>query len=73
MEREVERFTAVSDDGQRHTIIAMQEMIEVNAVGQHTWIKGLKRMQLPDGSPVNYIDPNTFQIVHTDLIVRKVN
>lgn len=48
-------------------------MIEVRAVGQHEWIKGLKRMELDDGSPVNYIDANTFKIALTDQIVRKVS
>jgi hypothetical protein len=73
MQQVVERFNVAGDDGITHTVIAIQEFIEVRAVGQHEWIKGMKRLELDDGSPINYIDANTFKIVFTDQIVRKVS
>lgn len=73
MEREIERFRASADDGTVYTVVTIQELVEAKASGQAPhWIKGLKRLELDDGSPVNYIDPQTFKIVATNQLIRKV-
>lgn len=68
MEQEFEEFEAVADDGTVHTIVCIQEYVD-DLSGP---IKGMRRLELLDGSPVNYIDDSTFKIVHTGQIVRKL-
>ena len=73
MEREIRRFQAASDDGDVFTVIEYQNFIERRLLSGDTSItKGLKRLVLSDGSRVNQIDPETFKIVQTDQIIRKI-
>ncbi len=74
MERRIETFDAAKVCGVRVTVNVFQEFVEATAMGDtaRQWIPGMKRMELGDGSPVNYIDANTFKIVETDEIIRKV-
>lgn len=76
MEQEIDRFEAKADDGTVYTIIEYQEFTEHRPVDSPNteWVKGMKRLELEDGSPVNAVrnDPETFQIVATDQIVRRI-
>jgi hypothetical protein len=76
MEREVEinRFKAKSEDGKEYTIIEYQEEHDVTSMPSEyrEWLPGLKRLATSDGLAVNYIDSETFKIVSTDEIIRKV-
>jgi hypothetical protein len=76
IEREVSRFRARADNGRVYTVIEYQEMIKIDEIrprGDPTpWHPGAKRLALIDGSPVNQLDPGTFQIVHTNQIIRKL-
>lgn len=74
MEREIDRFTAVTESGLSYKIVAYQEFIRVSAMSSpESWIPGMKRLELANGSsPVNRIDDSTFKIVLTNEIVRKL-
>ena len=74
MEQEIGRCTAVADDGTMYTVITYQHFTRSNLIsGPQQWIPGTKHMALLNGESVNYIDDETFQIVQTDEIIRKVS
>lgn len=54
-------------DGRVYLVEEIQEFVGNPAER----IKGLKRLQLPDGTKVNFIDPDTFEIVITGTILRR--
>lgn len=71
---EIERQQVISDAGNEYTIIEYQEYISVNSFDNtNNEIKGLKSLITTTGYSVNYINPDTFKIVNTNEIVRKVN
>jgi hypothetical protein len=72
MEQETGRFRAISDDGQEFVVIEYQPIRETRTLSGTSITKGLKRLVLSDGSSVNQIDPETFKIVQTDQIIRKI-
>lgn len=73
MEIESSRFTCTDGDGNEHIVVEHQELIEHRILGGGVQtVKGLKRLSLLSGGPVNYIDDNTFKIVMTDKIIRRV-
>jgi len=76
MEREIDRFKAVSDDGYETTIIVCQEFVDVGTRGNpDAVVPGLKKARTTDGFACNRIDGDTFQILNNplrpDLIVRR--
>ncbi len=69
----IEEFDAVSESGQVHSIIVWQEWHDVGTASDPTAkVPGLKEMITSEGIHVNYIDPNTFKLVNTDEIIRRV-
>jgi hypothetical protein len=61
MERETNRFLAVSDDGEEFVVIEYQHIIERKLLsGEISVTKGRKRLALSNGLRVNQIDPETF-------------
>jgi hypothetical protein len=72
MEQETGRFRAISDDGQEFVVIEYQPICETRTLSGTSITKGLKRLVLSDGSSVNQIDPETFKIVQTHQIIRKI-
>ena len=75
MDREIEtdRFRVRSESGEEYTIIEYQKMISFAHYQDLGAEKpGMKRLVTLDGSPVTYIDSETFKIVGTDEIVRKI-
>jgi hypothetical protein len=50
--------------------VNMREFRPLDGPVQHA--KGARDFETEDGDPVNYVDDNTFQLVMTDEIVRKV-
>jgi hypothetical protein len=73
MERETRRFEAVSDAGEEFTVIEYQRIHEHRDLSGKTSVtRGLKRLVLSDGSTVVQIDPETFKILQTDKLIRKV-
>jgi hypothetical protein len=70
MGREVEtgRYRAKTTDGKEYIVVQYQEFVSA-ATGE---IPGMKRLRTSDGLDVNCIDSETFMIVQTKEIVRKV-
>lgn len=73
MEKEIERFEAESDDGTIYTVVIIQEYRDASSMSNpNSWVPGLKRLELLDGSAVNSLDSKTFKVVATDEIIRKI-
>ena len=71
MIRMIDQFTATAETGETFTIQLWQEFITVDSLGGRETLPGLKSLRTDTGQNVNYIDENTFQIVQTDMIVRR--
>jgi hypothetical protein len=70
---ETRRFRARKDDGEVVTVIEFQEQISFRPLnGPPSSLPGAKVLTLPDGSHVNFIDENTFKIVQTGEVVRRL-
>ena len=73
MENEIDRFEARADDGTIYVVVAIQEYADASSMARpNQWIEGFKRLELLDGAPVNYINAETFKIVASGEIIRKV-
>lgn len=71
--REIGRFFARTDSGKEYEVIQYQKYIDVStgdSPGEE--MPGLKSMETTDSLHVNYIDSETFKIVETNEISRKV-
>ena len=70
MGREVEtgRYRAKTADGKEYIIVQYQEFVSA-AIGE---IPGMKRLRTSDGLDVTYIDSETFMIVATNEVIKKV-
>lgn len=67
------QFQAISDSGNKYTIIEFQKIIDAGSHDDiNAEIKGMKRLATSDGQAVNFKDSNTFEIVETSEIVRKI-
>ncbi len=72
-EEEIRRFKAVDSEGNVYTVIEKQKFMQAAALdGKQSQAAGSRRLMLPDGEPVNFIDDDTFEIVRSDTIIRKV-
>jgi hypothetical protein len=70
---ETRRFRALKDDGNIVTVIELQEQIRFRPLsGTASVVAGAKVLTLSDGSHVNFIDEDTFKIVETGEIVRRL-
>ena len=58
------QIRARSDDGKEHTILESTKM--------STTLKGARRWALEDGTPVEFIDDDTFKLAGTGEILKKV-
>ena len=74
MDRTVEkrRIRCRADDGSEHTIIEYQEMIDASTMDQTKSVPGFTTLVDSHGRVCNFIDDDTFKIVATGQIVRKV-
>ena len=72
-EIEKERFLAQDDSGRVYTVIIHQQVHEHRPLsGPSRTIKGGLRAVLSDGRSLNRLDAETFEIVQTHEVVRKV-
>ena len=74
LEEEIERFQCEADDGTTFMIVAIQEYRLFSSLsGPKKQIKGMKRLELLDGSSfVNFIDEQHFEIVNSGVVVRRL-
>ena len=73
MIREIDRFRAISDDGEMFTVIEYQTYAEFRSSGEIKRVPAAKELRLTDARHVNYIDPKTFKIVESGQIIQKVS
>ena len=71
MPREVEldRFTAKDDAGNLYTVIVYQVYVQDRNTDKES--EGLKRWTTSEELHLHVIDPNTFKIFETGVIIRK--
>jgi hypothetical protein len=70
---EINRFDAKSQSGKLYTIIEYQEQVSATGFGNPNNIhKGLKSWVTSEEQSVNQIDSETYQILGTNEIVRKI-
>lgn len=68
----IERFPATDPDGNTYQIIVRQEIIGAASLDDpHAEVPGMKSVYLSDGSRVNRIDANTFEIIQTGTIIKR--
>jgi hypothetical protein len=73
MRIEVDRFRARADDGATFTVIERQNYRKYKGrVGGVQWLPSTKDFMLSDGRDVSFVEPETFRIVESDRIIRKV-
>jgi hypothetical protein len=70
--RLIAKYNADAETGQTYSINEYQEFIEVETKEGREFIPGMKELRLDDGSRVNYIDENTFKIVQSGTILKRV-
>lgn len=70
---EEERIGATDENGRRVTVIQWCTMIPHRPVsGPSSEIKGTRSWTTSDGLDVNYVDENTFEIVQTDMVLKRI-
>lgn len=73
MWEEVERFAAIGDSGRTYTVVIYQRQVEFRPLsGPVQYLKGATDAKLLDGRDVSPKDSETFEIVDTGEIIRKV-
>jgi hypothetical protein len=74
MRKEIGRHDCRGDSGRQYTVVEYQNYRRFQPLnGPAQDVPGTKELFLSDGRDVNFIDENTFQIVLTDEIVRKID
>lgn len=74
MRKEIGRYYCMGDSGHEYIVIEYQNYRRWQPLsGPAQDVPTTKEMFLSDGRDVNFIDENTFQIVLTDEIVRKID
>lgn len=66
-------FETVDPNGNRVTLVQLQDMIDVTPAGsrEREYVPGSKRVRLSSGAAVNFIDDNTFEVVSTGVRLRR--
>ena len=74
MREEIGRYECIGDSGRHYIVVEYQNFLRVHPVsGSAQDVRTTKECFLSDGRDVNYIDENTFQIVLTDELIRKIS
>lgn len=74
MENKIEQFEAVTENGDKFTINCFERIVTTNSLSRFAQkIPGAIRYETTCGLAVNTCkDPNQFEIVQTDQIVRRI-
>ncbi|CAO3404272.1 hypothetical protein [Azospirillum palustre] len=66
-------FEAVGDSGRRYRVIEMTTFTEFRPVsGNATWVRGTREYFLDNGKGLNPEGNESYRIVQTDEVIRKV-
>lgn len=72
VKKEVSRFTATFDEGEIFTVIEWRSAHNIGTIAAPHAIKlGMPEFRTLGGDAVNQIDPETFEIIQSALVVRK--
>ena len=72
-DRETARFRASYANGETATVIELTTFSRFTPVNQPPQtLKGMRHYELDDGTPVNWIDDDTFKNVVSGEVMRKV-
>jgi hypothetical protein len=70
---EIDRFVAMDEEGNEYIIICLQTITKSQSLdGKFSITKGTKELRLENGEPVNFVDAETYKIVTTDKILKKI-
>ena len=73
MEVEIGRIKACGQNGAAYTIVEYEKVTTLRPIsGASQQVKGSKYLRLTDGRHVNFVDDETFKIVATNEIIRKI-
>lgn len=67
----IDSFWLYGKNGRKHRAHTYQERIDTSSMSGRSSIPGMKVCRLNDGSPLNYKDENTYEIVTTGEIVTR--
>lgn len=74
MRKEIARYECEDDNLNEYVVVEYQNYTRFTPIsGPPEDIPTTKELFLSDGRAVNFIDENTFQIVATDQIIRKID
>lgn len=69
----IRQFECADDEGNRHTVQEWQKFTIIRPLsGNEEKVPGARSMRTREGLRVNIIDEDTFQIVQTDAIIRRL-
>jgi putative component of toxin-antitoxin plasmid stabilization module len=69
----VEKFDAKTDNGKVYRIVVRQSRVDMGSLDDpHASKPGLREFRTDDGGPVSMKDEQTFEIVRTGEIARRV-
>ncbi|MGR3498224.1 MAG: hypothetical protein ACU0E9_04920 [Limimaricola soesokkakensis] len=72
--RHLVTYKCADDLGRRHDVQLWEDFNTVrSATGATTEVSGEQELRLIDGSLVGYIDDRTFQVLHDDTILHRVD
>jgi hypothetical protein len=70
---EITRFRAADEEGNEITVICVRTITLSRTLdGKEARVRGLKEYMTTSGEPVTPIDSETFKVVTTDQIIRRI-
>ena len=67
----METLTLYGEDGTQHRAFVHQERIDASSMDGVASIPGMKTIRLQDGTPLNYVDDQTFKNVVTEELLSR--
>ena len=67
----METLTLYGEDGTQHRAFVHQERIDASSMDGVASIPGMKTIRLQDGTPLNYVDDQTFKNVVTGELLSR--
>ena len=72
MEIEIRRIRCVGDDGAWLTVVEYRHRTSSAMAGRRRELIGAGHLALATGEPVRYIDPNTFEVLGSGELLRRL-
>jgi hypothetical protein len=73
MQKLIDRIQCTDDDGTPYIVEKWQDQIPAGHMDDpNATIPGMNRLKLSSGGKVNFRDENTFEVVQTGVVLRRV-